>query len=152
VAGLEGSGRMTQHQWVSDCDAVDWEELAGLYRAAPLGDKTAAELQVCFTGSRYVCLVYDQGRLIAAGRALADGIDCSYIADVAVHPDYQGTGVGKSIVTRLMELSAGHRKIMLYAARGKEDFYLKLGFKRMTTALAIFDDEASAIARGVSEG
>jgi GNAT superfamily N-acetyltransferase len=32
--------------------------------------------------------------LIGVGRAVADGIDCSYICDVAVHPDFQGKGIG----------------------------------------------------------
>jgi ribosomal protein S18 acetylase RimI-like enzyme len=139
------------YEWVFSTDAVDWGELCELYRIAPLGTKNPAELQVCFANSRYVCFVFDGGRLIGAGRALADGVDCSYLADVAVHPDYQGTGLGKGIVARLMELSAGHSKIILYAAPGKEDFYRKLGFKRMTTAMAMFQDQDAAVARGVLE-
>jgi ribosomal protein S18 acetylase RimI-like enzyme len=83
------------------------------------------------------------------GRALADGRDCSYLCDIAVHPAYQGRSIGKSIVTQLIELSQGHRKIILYAAPGKEPFYRKLGFKRMNTAMAIFADQADALQRGV---
>lgn len=139
------------YDWVFSIDAVDWDELCNLYRLAPLGQKTTTDLQVCFSSSRYVCLVYDGGRLVGAGRALADGLDCSYIADVAVHPDYQRTGVGSSIVARLMELSAGHNKIVLYSAPGKEEFYRKLGFKRMRTAMAVFQDQDTAVKRGVLE-
>lgn len=137
------------YDWVFSLDGVDWDELCELYRLAPLGQKSPSDLQVCFANSRYVCFVYDKGRLVAAGRALADGVDCSYIADVAVHPDYQGKGLGKSVVIRLVEMSAGHRKIILYASAGKEEFYLKLGFKRMTTAMALFQDQDGALARGV---
>ena len=42
----------------------------------------------------------------------------------------------------------GHRKIILYAVPGKEGFYRKLGFKRMTTAMTIFDDQARAMENG----
>jgi len=42
----------------------------------------------------------------------------------------------------------GHGEIILYAVPGKEGFYRKLGFERMTTAMAIFDDQAGAAARG----
>jgi len=140
-----------KRQWIYSCDSVDWGELAELYRIAPLGEKDPARLETCFLNSRYVCFVYDEGRLVGAGRALADGVDCSYIADVAVLPDYQGGGIGRAIVSRLVELSAGHRKVFLYAAAGKEDFYRKLGFKRMTTAMAIFDDQDAAAARGLLE-
>lgn len=138
-------------RWISSCSSVDWEELAELYRIAPLGRKTAADLDTCFSSSRYVLFVYEGDRLIAAGRALADGVDCSYIADVAVRPEYQGKGIGTGIVTRLVELSAGHTKIMLYATVGKEGFYQRLGFKRMTTAMAIFDDQQGAIDKGLLE-
>ena len=102
-----------------------------------------------FTASMFRCFVYDAGRLVGVGRALADGIDCSYLCDIAVHPDYQGQGLGKEIVTRLRDLSRNHRKIILYAAPGKDGFYLKLGFKRMLTAMAIFQDQAGAVEAGL---
>jgi GNAT superfamily N-acetyltransferase len=95
------------------------------------------------------CFVYDSGRLIGAGRALADGIDCAYLADIAVHPDYQGRGLGKEIVVRLRDLAKNHRKIILYAAPGKDEFYLRLGFKRMRTAMAIFENQEEAIKSGL---
>jgi ribosomal protein S18 acetylase RimI-like enzyme len=130
--------------WQYATDSIDWEELSTLYRIAPLGEKKASDLAISFANSRFTCFVFHDGVLIAAGRALADGIDCSYICDVAVHPDYQGTGIGKGIVSRLVDLSKGHRKIILYAAPGKEAFYDKLGFKRMLTAMAIFQNQAHA--------
>lgn len=72
------------------------------------------------------------------GRTLADGADCSYICDIALHPDYHGLGLGKAIVQKLINMSKGHKKIILYSNPGKEGFYAKLGFKRMNTAMAIF--------------
>jgi GNAT superfamily N-acetyltransferase len=135
--------------WKSDLDGVDWDALSHLYRIAPLGDKKPADLRVSFGNSRHTCLIFDGETLVGAGRALADGVDCSYLCDVAVHPDYQGTGLGKAIIERLRDLSAGHRKIILYANPGKEGFYAKLGFRRMTTAMAIFADQQRAIETGL---
>jgi ribosomal protein S18 acetylase RimI-like enzyme len=97
----------------------------------------------------FKCFVYDSGRLIAVGRALADGRDCSYICDVAVHPSRQGLGLGKEVVTKLVNLSKDHKKIILCAAPGKEPFYRKLGFKRMATAMAIFSNQAQALENGL---
>jgi ribosomal protein S18 acetylase RimI-like enzyme len=77
------------------------------------------------------------------------GRDCSYLCDVAVHPSYQGRGIGKDVVSVLVNFSKDHKKIILYAAPGKEPFYRKLGFKRMTTAMAIFKNQAQALAYGV---
>lgn len=136
-------------EWIESSENVDWDELSELYRVAPLGQKDPADLKVSFANSMFKCFIYDSGKLVAAGRALADGRDCSYICDVAVLPSHQGRGLGRELVSRLVQLSKGHKKIILYAARGKEPFYKKLGFKRMTTAMAIFKDEAQALRNGV---
>lgn len=136
-------------EWIFSSENVDWEELSRLYLAAPLGDKAPSDLEVAFSNSMFKCFVYDSGQLIAVGRALADGRDCSYICDVAVLPGYQGRGIGKDVVSRLVKLSKDHKKIILYAAPGKEPFYLKLGFKRMATAMAIFQNQTQALANGL---
>lgn len=134
--------------WITTTDTVDWNELSALYRAAPLGDKPPDRLRIVFANSRYTCFVYDQDRLVGAGRALADGADCAYICDVAVLPSHQGTGLGRQVVAWLVERSRGHKKILLYAVPGKEPFYRRFGFLRMKTAMAIFENQAQQVARG----
>jgi hypothetical protein len=57
--------------------------------------------------------------------------------------------LGKALIEKLKELSAGHRKIILYANPGKEGFYRKLGFLRMRTAMAIFQNQEQAISGGL---
>lgn len=136
-------------EWSCSLDAVDWEELSRLYLAAPLGDKRPCDLQTVFSNSRFRYLVYDAGRLVGAGRVLADGIDCAYLCDIAVHPSHQGLGIGKEIVARLVDLSKGHRKIILYAVPGREPFYRKFGFRRMATAMAIFENQDQAFEKGL---
>lgn len=134
--------------WTDDLTAINWEELSDLYRLAPLGDKPPGDLQRVFTNSMFRQFVFDARRLIAAGRVLADGRDCAYVCDIAILPDYQGRGLGKDMVSRLVRLSAGHKKIILYSVPGREAFYESFGFRRMTTAMAIFEDPESAFARG----
>jgi ribosomal protein S18 acetylase RimI-like enzyme len=135
--------------WSDALDDVDWHDLAELYRIAPLGQKRPDDLRTVFGNSRFVFFVREGHRLVGAGRALADGVDCAYLCDIAVHPDYQGIGLGKRIVQRLVEHSHGHRKIILYANVGKEGFYAKLGFRTMNTAMAIFADDAHALRVGL---
>ena len=138
-----------EFEWTYSLENVDWDELSNLYLIAPLGQKSPSGLKVSFSNSMFKCFVYESGKLVAAGRALADGVDCSYICDVAVHPEYQGKGLGKQLVRKLIEFSKNHRKIILYAAVGKEPFYRILGFKRMATAMAIFQDQAQALRNGL---
>ena len=135
-------------QWTTTDEGVDWEELCELYRIAPLGNKPPGDLRTVFGNSMYKRFVYHEGRLVGAGRGLADGLDCCYLADIAVHPAYHKQGIGQQIVEQLLEDARHYRKVILYAAPGKEPFYKKLGFKRMTTAMAIFENQEQALERG----
>lgn len=134
--------------WSDTLDGLDWHELEHLYRVAPLGNKSVELLRTVFGNSRFRCFARRQGRLVAAGRALADGADCAYVCDIAVMPDEQGTGVGREVVQRLLQAAKGHKKIILYSVPGKEGFYKKFGFLRLLTAMAIFQDRDAAIERG----
>ena len=93
-------------EWTDSLEDLDWEELSELYRVAPLGTKPPDKLKIAFANSMFRCFVRDEGRLVGVGRSLADGTDCSYICDIAVLPSHQGTGLGKAIVGRLVELLA----------------------------------------------
>jgi len=128
-------------KWIDHAETVDYEALSNLYRIAPLGDKTAKILEEVFSNSMFKYFLYDGERLIGAGRALADGADCSYICDVAIDPKYQGFGLGKIMIEKLIESSKHHKKIILYAVPTKEPFYAKFGFLKMKTAMAIFQKQ-----------
>lgn len=136
-------------QWFYDSNKTDWNELSNLYKIAPLGDKKAEDLKVVFANSKYKCFVYDNEKLIGVGRSVADGYDVSYICDVAIHPDFQGLGLGKQIVNKLVEFSEGYNKIILFASMGKEPFYAKLGFDKMNTAMAIFKNRQRVLDMGL---
>jgi GNAT superfamily N-acetyltransferase len=138
-------------EWCTSTDAVDWSELSEMYRLAPLGNKSPDWLRTAFSNSMFKVFARESGELVAAGRAVADGVDCSYICDIAVRPSHQGRGLGREITERLVAASAGHRKIILYAVPGKEAFYRRFGFRRMRTAMAIFENGDVAARSGYTD-
>jgi GNAT superfamily N-acetyltransferase len=145
----EADDALGEYTFADHTAGLDWGELSELYRIAPLGDKPPDRLAVVYGNSMFCCLVRHGQRLVGAGRALADGLDAAYIADVAVHPDHQGRGLGQAIVRSLVRQCDGHRKIILYANPGAEPFYKRLGFLPMTTAMAIWQDPRSGVAAGL---
>ncbi len=138
-------------QWAHSIESVDWNEMSELYRIAPLGTKSGKWLKTAYSNSMFKCLAFEGDRIVAAGRAVADGVDCSYLCDIVVHPSHQGSGLGKNLIRKLIGLSKGHRKIILYAVPGREPFYEKFGFRRMKTAMAIFADPSRAAADGYTQ-
>lgn len=137
--------------WNDSTDLIDWRELSTMYRLAPLGNKSPEWLQTAFCNSMFKFFARKDNVLVAAGRAVADGVDCSYLCDIAVHPAHQGLGLGREVIERLVAASRGHRKILLYAVPGKEDFYRRFGFRRMRTAMAIFEDAGQAALNGYTD-
>jgi citrate lyase synthetase len=106
---------------------------------------------ICGRSSRTVCSSASCPRTLASSQQVErwqTAADCSYICDIAVLPSYQGTGLGKQIVSHLVERSSGHKKIILYAVPGKEPFYKNFGFLRMSTAMAIFENQLQQLERG----
>lgn len=134
----------------TDETKIDWELCAYLY-ALTLATKPAQHLKTAFENSMYKCFLFEGEVMIGAGRVVADGVDCAYLCDVFVHPKAEGRGYGKKIVTYLMEQAKDHDKIILYANIGKEGFYEKLGFKKMTTAMALFQNQDLALEKGYIE-
>jgi len=138
-------------QWTESPDQIDWKELSELYRIAPLGNKSPEWLKTAYSNSMFKYFALDEERIVASGRAVADGVDCSYLCDIVVHPKLQGAGLGKELIQKLVEKSKGHRKIILYAVPGRESFYARFGFRRMKTAMAIFDNPEKALSDGYIE-
>ena len=128
---------------------INWQTLKELYEIAPLGEKTKEQLKIVFENSQFKCFIFQESQLIGAGRVLSDGFDCAYLCDVAIHPDYQGMGIGKKLMGKLINYAKDHSKIILYANAGKEGFYQKLGFQEMKTAMAIFKDPKKAKKLGI---
>lgn len=80
-----------------------------------------------------VAVIYDN-QVIGMGRIVGDGFMTCYIQDVIVLPEFQGKGIGKSIMQSLIThirdnaLPNTHITVGLFSAKGKEKFYEKFGF------------------------
>jgi len=83
----------------------------------------------------YSIVAMKDNEIVAMGRLLGDAAIYWYINDVFVLAEYQGCGIGREIVSRLIQyvkensLSGTEVSICLMCAKGKEAFYEKLGFR-----------------------
>ncbi len=68
------------------------------------------------------------------GRLIGDGLYYT-IVDIVVAPEFQGKGIGTSIVNHIMNYigenipKGGRVSVQLISEKGKEPFYEKLGFE-----------------------
>lgn len=133
-----------------NCNNIDWKRIPQLLEKVGMGFTDAETHRISFENSFSVVFAFDEGKLIGFGRAISDGVRQSAIYDVAIEPDYQGQKLGQTIMDKIMAKTP-NCSFILYAAIGKEGFYKKLGFLKMTTGMARFKDSVGMIQKGFVE-
>ena len=109
-------------------DFIAMRESAGW--GCPLEHQVEAGLK----NSIYIVSAVHNERVIGMGRLVGDGVTICYVQDVIVLPQYQGQGIGKAIMERLIAYVKDNGfentniTIGLFSAKGIEEFYRKLGF------------------------
>lgn len=130
-----------------DMEGVDWVEATAIFERAPLGTREPDKFERTCRNSDLVCFAWDGDVLIGLGRALSDGEVQSVIYDLCMLPEYQGRGLGTRMMEAMME-KLDTPNMVLWAVPGKEDFYAKLGFRPMLTAMARMEDPELSASRG----
>ena len=89
------------------------------------------DLHEALKHSWHMVAAYDGDELVGFGRVLSDGVYHAFICEMIVHSGYQGQGIGREILARLVAKCQAHniRLIQLFSATGKAEFYRKFGFE-----------------------
>lgn len=115
----------------------DEEEIAALYKAGGWWKEeyTTEDLPHLILGSFAFAVATEgkTGRAVGMGRVIADGVSDGYIQDLVILPEFRKSGVGKRIVSALVDrcLQSGITWIGLIAEPETEKFYRQLGFQPM---------------------
>ncbi len=116
---------------VSLNDHIQKDEALDLYRAngwsaAEKPDKLLPALR----NSHSLITARLEGKLIGLGNAISDGFLVVYYPHLLVHPDYQNQGIGRAMMTNLLEKYADFHQQMLTADQKAIGFYESMGFVR----------------------
>lgn len=111
------------------------EEHMALWESAGWGSLDYELVETSLRNSYATFAVKDSGRVIAMARLIGDGGMAFFLKDLIVSPDYQGKGIGRELLVHIEDFVRGELKegwwsfLQLISARGKEEFYLKCGYK-----------------------
>ncbi|OGY79042.1 MAG: hypothetical protein A3B74_04125 [Candidatus Kerfeldbacteria bacterium RIFCSPHIGHO2_02_FULL_42_14] len=134
-----------------DKDVVSAKEAIKLYLALKWGNESKYDenkMKQALESTTMVISARDRaGKLVGLTRVLSDGVIHTSVADIAVHPEYQGQGIG----TQMMELvkkQYGHTGIFVDAFKENEKFFMECGYKKrdMIVLSKLFVKEPSHIA------
>ncbi len=94
------------------------------------------QLNAAKNNSVFAITALDGEKEVGSARVVGDGGYQFFISDVIVRPEYQGMGIGREMLNRLMDCALSVADdgetimINLMSAKDKEGFYEKLGFMR----------------------
>lgn len=89
---------------------------------------------VILNGSAHIVLAMDRdsARVVGFVNAISDGIFSAFIPLLEVLPEYQGRGIGRELVSRMLEQLRGYYAIDLICDDQLQSFYEKLGLTKLT--------------------
>ena len=116
-------------------DGLNPTTVATLYRRAPLlrDFRDLDDLWSAYESSSLVLTAWHKGRLVGVARVLTDGVLFSYLCDLAVEPDVQRVGVGRTLIDELVSRCHG-TDIVLRDSSGSSSYYPKIGFVKAGNA------------------
>lgn len=90
------------------------------------------KLTAALAGSTLLTVARDGADLAGLARVITDGHSICYLQDVLVDPRYQRTGLGRTLVERVLALYAHVRqKVLLTDTEpGQKAFYESLGYRQ----------------------
>jgi ribosomal protein S18 acetylase RimI-like enzyme len=135
---------------VYDCSETDWKAVSETLKRVGMAYEEPDVHKRAFEASHTAVFVYKDSQLIGFGRAISDGAYQAAVYDVAVVPEFQKMGIGGIIMEKILERLSGCN-VILYARPGKEEFYRRLGLRKMKTGMALFRNPEKMAEKGFTE-
>jgi GNAT superfamily N-acetyltransferase len=117
----------------------DTEAIIAVYASAglkrPIDDKE--RIAKMYANSGLVVSAWDGDRLVGVARSITDFCYCCYLSDLAVHLDYQKSGIGKKLLYLTKEIIGDQCMLLLLSAPAAMEYYPKIGLEKVDTAFLI---------------
>jgi ribosomal protein S18 acetylase RimI-like enzyme len=112
------------------------QQVIELYNAADLPRPThdSQRIRAMFENSNLIVTAWDGDKLVGVSRTITDCVWSSYLADLAVSPDYKKSGIGKKLIQLTRERIGDQSILLLLSVPTAMDYYPKVGFVRENRA------------------
>jgi predicted N-acetyltransferase YhbS len=83
-----------------------------------------------FENSNLVVTAWNGDKLVGVSRTITDWVWSSYLADLAVDPDYKKSGIGKKLIALTKEKLGEESMLLLLSVPTAMEYYPKVGFSK----------------------
>ncbi len=122
---------------ITFCKEISFEDYNELRRLVGWCEISRRQFDVSIPNSRFITVGKDGDKTVSMARAVGDGGYHLLVVDVIVRPDHQGQGIGKQMISALMDFvhteyieDGETTMVSLLSAKDKEPFYEQFGFFR----------------------
>lgn len=120
----------------NDLSKANWEEMKEVYQSVGWRKHSNDIIKKVFEASNVIAIATCNERIVGFGRAISDGVFNAAIYDVVVHRDFQNLGIAKKIMNNLLDNLKHISCVHLISTTGNEEFYRKIGLKKLKTGMA----------------
>lgn len=125
---------MVEYHWSSKVEAAHHGSLLDLMEGAFAGDANgffaekprASDIEAMFSGCATGIFAKAGSNLVGFARVMSDNCMCSWIAELCVHPDWRGMGIGRELVSLIRERFA-RTAIYVHIPASNLEFIRKTG-------------------------
>jgi ribosomal protein S18 acetylase RimI-like enzyme len=94
-------------------------------------------IRTMFENSDLIVTAWDEAKLVGVSRTITDWVWCSYLADLAVSPAYERSGIGRKLIELTREKIGEESMTLLLSVPTAMDYYPKVGFVKEDRAFII---------------
>jgi N-acetylglutamate synthase-like GNAT family acetyltransferase len=115
------------------------EQIVALYELAALPRPThdLPRIKKIFDHANLIISAWHEQKLVGIARSITDFAWSCYLADLAVHPDYQKQGIGNRLIQITKSKVGDETMILLLSVPTAMEYYPKVGFTKENRSFAI---------------
>jgi GNAT superfamily N-acetyltransferase len=130
---------------------LDINEVLEVYRSSGLGERRPIDDAEMFTdmvrNANLIVVCRVSEKLVGIARCVSDFSYVTYLSDIAVSREYQGSGIGRALIEAIRQ-EAPRAKIVLLSAPAAVDYYPHIGFTQHNSAW-FMNPRAPSVSRAV---
>lgn len=116
--------------YVDELDGIRPEQMQGFFVGWPDPPSPQTLYRVLLNSTQIVLAIAgESGRVIGFVNALSDGVMSAYLPLLEVLPEYQGRGIGRELVRRMLQKLEGLYAVDLACDEALVPFYERFGFR-----------------------
>jgi ribosomal protein S18 acetylase RimI-like enzyme len=120
-------------RYSESCEDLTPDQMRGFFVGWPHPPSPETHLRLLYSSDMIVLASDDAtGNVVGFVTAVGDGVLSAYLPLLEVLPEYQGRGIGRELMRRILHRLEGLYMVDLSCDPGLQEYYEKLGMRKAT--------------------